>query len=66
MYWTNVSPDKKHTDIYRAGMDGDDPVVLIGSDIKNPGDLAIDKEGKKLYWTDTELKRIEYADLKGA
>ena len=32
---------------------------------KSPGDLAIDKQGKELYWTDTELKKIEFGDLTG-
>ena len=32
---------------------------------KSPGDLAIDKEERKLYWTDIEMKKIEYGDLAG-
>lgn len=40
-----------------------DNLLLFSAD--SPGDLAVDKEGKKLYWTDTELKKIEYGDLEG-
>lgn len=44
-------------------MGGSDRLMLFRS--KSPGDLAIDKQGRKLYWTDTELKKIEYGDLAG-
>ena len=62
MYWTDNDPAGTPR-IFRAGMDGDGPLALISSDLRNPGDLAIDKKGQKLYWTDIEHKRIEYADL---
>ena len=44
-------------------MGGADRVMLFSA--MSPGDLAIDKQGRKLYWTDTELKKIEYGDLAG-
>lgn len=63
MYWIDSGAAGNSPRIFHAGMDGDRIEALISSDIRNPGDLAIDKKGQKLYWTDTELKRIEYADL---
>ena len=61
MYFTNVNPAKKS--IIQVTMGGADKLTLFSA--KSPGDLAIDKKGKKLYWTDTDLKKIEYGDLKG-
>ena len=61
MYFTNENPWKKS--IVRASMGGADKVMLFSAE--SPGDLAVDKEGQKLFWTDTKLKKIEYADLTG-
>ena len=61
MYFTNENPEKKS--IMQASMGGADKLMLFSA--KSPGDLAIDKKGKKLYWTDTHLQKIEYGDLKG-
>ena len=61
MYFSNDNPVKKS--ILRVSMGGSDRLMLFRS--KSPGDLAIDKQGRKLYWTDTELKKIEYGDLAG-
>ena len=61
MYFTNENPEKKS--IIQAQMNGADKLMLFSA--TSPGDLAIDKKGKKLYWTDTYLQKIEYGDLKG-
>ena len=47
----------------RATMGGSHELILFRA--ASPGDLAIDKQGQKLFWTDTELKKIEYGDLTG-
>ena len=47
----------------QATMGGADMLMLFST--KSPGDLAIDKQGRKLYWTDTELRKIEYGDFAG-
>ena len=44
-------------------MGGSDEVELIQA--VSPGDLAVDKQEQKLFWTDIEMKKIEYADLSG-
>ena len=61
MYFTNDNPVKKS--IVQVTMGGADRLKLFNA--KSPGDLAIDKQGRKLYWTDTELKKIGYGDLAG-
>ena len=61
MYFTNDNPVK--TSIVQVTMGGADRLTLFSA--KSPGDLAIDKQGRKLYWTDTKLKKIEYGDLAG-
>ena len=61
MYFTNDNPVKKG--IMQATMGGADMLMVFSA--KSPGDLAIDKQGRKLYWTDTELKKIEYGDFGG-
>ncbi|CAH3187845.1 unnamed protein product [Porites evermanni] len=43
-------------------MAGVDKTLLSAA---SPGDLAVDKARNRLYWTDTTMKRIEYADLTG-
>ena len=47
----------------RATMGGSDEVELFHA--VSPGDLAVDKQEQKLFWTNTELKKIEYGDLTG-
>ena len=47
----------------QATMGGYQETVLFRA--VSPGDLAIDKQEQKLFWTDTELKKIEYGDLTG-
>ena len=61
MYFTNDNPVKKS--IVQVTMGGADRLMLFIA--KSPGDLAIDKQGGKLYWTYTELGKIEYGDLAG-
>ena len=69
MYFTNVNPKKKS--IMKVPMGGvsdklqlfPENMLLFSAD--SPGDVAVDKEGKKLYWTDTGLKKIKYGDLEG-
>ncbi|XP_068671663.1 low-density lipoprotein receptor-related protein 6-like [Montipora foliosa] len=61
MYFTDENPQKKS--IKRATMRGAYETVLFIAD--SPGDLAVDKQEQKLFWTDTGLKKIEFGDLTG-
>ena len=60
MFFTNEKPEKKS--IVRATMAGADKTLFSAA---SPGDLAVDKARNRLYWTDTTMKRIEYADFTG-
>ena len=61
MFFTNEKPEKKS--IVRATMAGAYKLTLFSA--ASPGDLAVDKARNRLYWTDTTMERIEYADLTG-
>ena len=61
MFFTNEKPEKKS--IVRATMAGAHKLTFFSA--ASPGDLAVDKARNRLYWTDTTMKRIEYADLTG-
>ncbi|XP_068671662.1 low-density lipoprotein receptor-related protein 6-like [Montipora foliosa] len=61
MYFTDVNPQKKS--IMRATMGGAYETVLFSADF--PGDLAVDKQEQKLFWTDAGLKKIEFGNLTG-
>lgn len=40
--------------------------VVVGSSGDTPTGLAVDWSTRKLYWTDTEMGRIEVANLDGS
>ena len=61
MFFTNEKPEKKS--IVRATMAGAHKLTLFSA--ASPRDLAVEKVRNRLYWTDTTMKRIEYADLTG-
>ena len=61
MFFTNEKPETKS--IVRATMAGAYKLTLFSA--ASPGDLAVDKARNRLYWTDTTMERIEYADLTG-
>ena len=61
MYFTNENLQKQS--IMRATMGGGYERVLFRAD--SPGDLAVDKQEQKLFWTDTGRKKIEFGDLDG-
>lgn len=62
MYWSDCGEKPK---IERAAMDGSMRTEIVRENIKGPNGLAIDYSGGKLYWTDGELKSIEYCNLDG-
>ena len=59
MYWT--AGDNK---IRRSQLDGTQVQVLFEGG--NPGDLALDISGGKIYWVDTDLDAILRANLDGS
>lgn len=63
MYFTNLL--ERSPKIERAALDGTEREVLFFSGLGKPVALAIDNEMGKLYWVDSDLRRIESSDLSG-
>ena len=59
MYWTGGN-----NKIYRSKLDGTHVQVVF--DGGNPGEIALDILGNKMYWVDTHMKAIRRADLDGS
>ena len=51
--------------IGRIGLDGKNFTKIVTQDIGNPIGLAIDIVTKRIWWTDTHLKRIEFSNYNG-
>lgn len=47
----------------KANLDGSQVEQFIKHGLDTPDGLAVDEIGRKIYWTDTGLNRIEVADL---
>lgn len=63
MYWTDWGKQAK---IEVAGMDGSNRRIFVDGNLSQPNSLAIDYGLRRLYWSDSDLKHIEYADLSGS
>ena len=62
MFWADLG---KRPRIERAGMDGQDRIILISQNLTWPNGLAIDYEGNRLYWIDARHKVIESSNFDG-
>lgn len=69
IYWIGYENGTDITDIYtiyRAGLDGSSPEVVIPKDALNrPRGLAIHSAEGKIYWTDAGTDKIQRANLDG-
>lgn len=63
MYFTNLL--ERSPKIERAALDGTEREVLFFSGLGKPVALAIDNQLGKLFWVDSDLRRIESSDLSG-
>ncbi|XP_025082130.1 low-density lipoprotein receptor-related protein 5-like [Pomacea canaliculata] len=61
MYWS----DPVRSKIERCNYDGSDRQTLIfaSSHLKRPSGLALDTEGRRLYWADTDTQLIGWTDV---
>lgn len=59
MYWAGSDG------ILRANIDGSDIEVLVEAVSSGPGDIELDLEAGKMYWTDRDTHGIHRADLDG-
>lgn len=63
MYFTNLL--ERSPKIERAALDGTEREVLFFSGLGKPVALAVDNELGRLFWVDSDLRRIESSDLSG-
>ena len=61
VYWTDVT----HDILQRARIDKYNSTELLLRDLHTPDGLTVDWIGRKLYWSDTGLMKIEVAELDG-
>ena len=63
MFWSDWGEDRPQ--ILRAGLDGTSKEVLVRANIDTPNGLALDYEGKRVYWADGVLDTIEMIHYDG-
>ena len=66
IYWTDISLEAiKRVSVGTGGTAGTSPTVIVSTGLMSPDGLACDWIGRKLYWTDSEVNRIEVSNLDG-
>jgi hypothetical protein len=68
IYWTNMGiPSVNDGSIERAGLDGRNrkTIIPVGG-THTPKQLHLDKQNRKLYWSDREGMRVMRSDLDGS
>ena len=67
VYWTDVSQEaiKRVTLPVSSSESSPSIEVVVSTGLISPDGLACDWIGRKLYWTDSGIKRIEVSDLDG-
>lgn len=63
IFWTDVGVPVA---VWRAGLDGEQRTVLIGSGLISPCGITVDHSTHTLYWSDISAGRIEAAGLDGS
>lgn len=63
MFWTDYGVTAK---IETAGMDGSERRVLHFSDLSQPNGITIDYNTGRIYWSDSDLDRLEYSSFDGS
>ena len=69
IYWTNMGSSPKVNDgsIERADLDGGNRITIIPEGATfTPKQIHLDKENRKLYWSDREGMRVMRANLDGS
>lgn len=63
MYFTTIQ--ERSAKIEAASLDGTERECLFATGLFRPVALALDTKAAKLFWVDSDLKRIESSDLTG-
>ena len=61
LYWTDARTDR----IQRSNLDGSDIRTLV-TGLKQPRDIALDRDAGRMYWTDSVVDKIRRANLDGS
>lgn len=62
MFWTDWGKTPK---IEQSFMDGSGRRIIIDSDLSQPNSITVDYISEKIYWSDSDLDKIEYAKYDG-
>lgn len=63
MYFTTIQ--ERSAKIEASSLDGTERECLFATGLFRPAALALDNKAGKLFWVDSDLKRIESSDLTG-
>eukprot|EP00794_Sanderia_malayensis_P017393 gene17393-19134_t len=64
--WLYYTVEKSSPGISRIGLNGDGFSRIIKKNIPSPRGLTVDHWSKKIYWSDSHLRKIEYANFDGS
>ena len=62
MFWTDWGEIAK---IEQSFMDGSGRRTIISSDLSQPNGITVDYLSQKIYWSDSDLDKIEYSNYDG-
>src|SRR6201988_4734604 len=67
IYWTNMgNPSKNDGSIERSELDGTNRRTIVPEGATfTPKQLKLDRQGKKIYWSDREGMRVMCANIDG-
>ena len=63
MFWTDWGEVAK---IEQSFMDGSGRRTIVDSDLSQPNAVTVDYLSEKIYWADSDLDKIEYANYDGS
>ena len=63
MYWTDWGITAR---IEQASMDGSERRDFIITDLSQPNGIAIDYQSGRVYWSDSDLDKLEFASYDGS
>lgn len=62
MYWTDWGRTAR---IEQASMDGSERRDFINTDLSQPNGISIDYQSSRVYWSDADLDKLEFASYDG-
>lgn len=66
MFWSlNTENKYVRSCIIKAAMDGSNEHVFIHRNLRYAASLTVDEQSERIYWLDTELRKIESVQFDG-